>query len=81
MISKIMRALKMFSPELVTASTGSVYIKFTGSKVKQIRIANHPGQKTSRNCWELRSDAGNQRRKDGRIYNFRSVDLLIADFK
>jgi hypothetical protein len=80
MISKILKALKQYQPEVRQAGTGTFYIKFTGSKVKQIRIANHPGQKTSRNCWELRSDSQNQRRKDGRIYNFRSVDQLIADF-
>lgn len=81
MISKILSALKQYKPEVRTSGTGSVYIKFTGSKVKQIRVANHPGRKTSRNCWEVRSDVQNQRRSDGRIYNFRSVDMLIADFK
>ena len=78
---KIIIALKKYKPELKRSTSGSVYIKFSGSKVKQIRVANHPGRKTSRNCWEVRSDVQNQRRSDGRIYNFRSVDMLIADFK
>ena len=78
---KIIIALKKYKPELKRSASGSVYIKLSGSKVKQIRVSNHPGRKTSRNCWEIRSDVQNQRRSDGRIYNFRSVNMLIADFK
>lgn len=81
MINKITNALIEYNPAVKASPSGSVYIKLTGSKVKQIRVANHPGRKTSRNCWELRSDVQNQRRKDGRIYNFKSVNALINDIK
>ncbi len=81
MISKLIGALKSYNPVVKSSVTGSVYIKLSNSKVKQIRIANHPGRKTSKNCWELRSDVQNQRRKGGRIYNFKSINMLIADFK
>tara|TARA_Y100000310_G_scaffold204539_1_gene204775 strand:- start:146 stop:400 length:255 start_codon:yes stop_codon:yes gene_type:complete len=78
---KLMNELKVFEPSMVTAPTGSIYIQFANSKIKQVRIANHPGRKTSRNCWELRSDSCSIRKPSGRIYNARDIANLIKDFK
>lgn len=62
------------------APTGSIYIKFYGTKVREIRIGNHNSQKLKRNVWQLRSDAMTHRSQFNRIYNVRDVQKLIADF-
>ena len=80
-VAKIVKALSNYSPSVITASTGSVYIMLTGSKVRQIRVANHAGQKSKRNCWELRSDVGTKRYGSVRIYGASAINQLIGDFK
>jgi len=78
----ILKGLSQFNPVVVTASTGSIYISFEGSKVREIRIANHKGHKAKRNVWELRTDAMTCRGKNNnRTYNVNSINSLIADFK
>ena len=74
----LLKELSHLSPKLTTCETGSIYIKLTG-KVKQLRISNHSGRKTSRNSWELRSDAMTTRKNGTRIYNVNAVNQLIAD--
>jgi hypothetical protein len=81
LLSHLKTALSDYEFEVSQPSTGSVYISFTGTKVKQIRIANHAGHKSSRNCWELRTDAMTSRKGGNRVYNFRAVNQLIKDFK
>lgn len=76
----LMKELEHLSPKLTICETGSIYVKLIG-KIKQIRIANHKGRKTSRNCWELRSDAMTTRKNLTRIYNINSLYQLISDLK
>lgn len=76
---KLSKALQQFNPEIKTSSSGSIYIKLSGCKVKQIRVANHPGRKTGASSWELRSDAVTGRYRTGRVYSINAVNLLIAD--
>ena len=81
-VEKIMQSLSIFSPKLHQAPTGSVYISFTGSKVREIRISNHTGQKLKPNVWQLRSDAMTSRKNPkNRVYNTKDVNQLISDFK
>lgn len=79
--NKIISELSAFSPVITQASTGSIYISFTGSKVREVRISNHSGHKLKRNVWELRTDAMSKRDGSNRIYNSKSVSQLIKDFK
>ena len=53
----------------------SVYIRIENSKVKQIRVSNHNGHKSSGNCLEFRTDAMTSE-KNG-VYNMSSIDRLI----
>lgn len=62
------------------APTGSIYIKFCGTTVREIRIGNHNSQKLKRNVWQLRSDAMTHRTPHNRVYNVRDVRKLIAEF-
>ncbi len=78
---KIITELSQFNPVIKKASTGSIYIAFNGSKIREVRIANHPGHKLKRNVWELRSDAMSKRDRFNRVYNSNSVAQLIKDFK
>ena len=78
---KIIAALSSFNPVVHVANSGSIYISFTGSKVREVRLGNHSGHKLKRNVWELRSDAMTIRGKFNRIYNVNSIDQLIKDFK
>lgn len=82
MIELIVNALKEFNPEVHTATSGSTYIKFTGSKVREIRISNHSGHKLKPNVWELRSDSMTTRKNPkNRVYNFKDVNKMIKEFK
>ncbi len=79
---QLVQGLSEFNPVVTLAPTGSVYVKFTGSKVKEVRISNHKGHKLSRNTWELRSDAMTSRKNPAnRVYNSRDVKSLIKDFR
>ena len=42
MVELIVNALKEFNPEVHSAASGSTYIKFTGSKVREIRNLKPP---------------------------------------
>ena len=85
MLDKIVTALKAFSPVVHEADSGSVYISFTGSKVREIRISNHTGHKLKRNVWQVRSDAmttrGKNKAANNRVYNVKDVTQLVKDFK
>ena len=81
LVRRIVKSLAKYSPEVIEASTGSIYIMLTGSKVRQIRVANHPGNEPKRNCWELRSDVCTKRYGSVRVYNNSAIDRLIADIK
>ena len=74
----LLKELSHLSPRLTVCGTGSVYIKLTGN-VKQLRLSNHAGRKTSRNSWEVRTDAMTTRKNNTRIYNVNAVSQLIAD--
>ena len=56
-------------------SGSSVYIKIENSNIKQIRISNHNGHKSSKNCLEFRTDAMTSE-KNG-VYNTSSINRLI----
>ncbi len=54
----------------------STYVKLSNcGRVKQIRISDHEGHKSSRNCWELRKDRSTQRVK--KIFAFNDVRLMV----
>ena len=79
--ARIEAELSNFHLCTTASSSGSVYMHFVGSKVKQIRIANHKGHKLKRNVWEVRSDAMTSRSQFNRVYNVNAVNQLIRDFK
>lgn len=82
MVNLIVSKLSQFNPQVYTAPTGSVYISFSGSKVREIRISDHSGQKLKRNVWQLRTDAMTSRKNpSNRVYNVKDVDNMIKDFK
>ena len=82
LVDKITSELTEFKPVVNIASSGSIYISFTGSKVREVRIADHAGHKLKRNVWELRSDAMTSRKNpSNRVYNFSAISQLIRDFK
>ena len=82
MIELILKSLSEFSPVVHEAKSGSVYISFTGSKVREIRISNHSGHKLKPNVWQLRSDAMTSRKQPkNRIYNTKDINQMIKDFK
>lgn len=75
-------ALGRFYPEIKIASSGSVYIYLSNSKVKCVRVANHNGRSIKPNVWELRTDAMTSRKNPkNRIYNIKAVNSLIMDIK
>jgi RNase P/RNase MRP subunit p29 len=59
---------------VVNAKT-SIYIMIEGVKVKQIRVSNHNGHKSKRNCLQFRTDAMTSE-KNG-VYNMSSINRLI----
>ena len=75
----VVEGLAKFNPVVKVACTGSVYIKLTGTKVKEIRVANHNGRKISKNVWQLRTDAMTHRYKFNRIYNVKDINQMISD--
>lgn len=78
----IVKALDRFNPIVTVAKSGSIYITLSGSKVKQIRLANHNGHNLKRNVWQLRSDAMTTRKNpQNRIYNISAINQLIKDIK
>ena len=82
MIELIVNSLSQFSPVVHKADSGSVYISFTGSKVREIRISNHTGHKLKPNVWQLRSDAMTSRKNPkNRVYNTKDINQMIKDFK
>lgn len=80
-VEKIVRELSKFNPVVTIADTGSIYIKLTGSKVREIRVSNHKGHNLKRNVWEVRSDAMTSRGKFNRVYHVSAINQLIRDFK
>jgi hypothetical protein len=81
-VDQLIRELERFCPQVYRAESGSVYIRFSGSRVREIRIADHKGHRLSRNVWELRSDAMTSRKNPAnRVYNHRDVKALIKDFR
>lgn len=81
LVELVVSELKQFNPVVHEASSGSFYVSFTGSKIREIRIGNHSGHKLKRNVWELRSDAMTSRGQFNRVYNINAVNQLIKDFK
>lgn len=78
---KLENALKEFNPVVKISKTGSIYIKLSGNKIKEIRIADHNGRGLSRNVWELRTDAMTHRDKFNRVYNRKDLNKMVADLK
>jgi len=76
---KLTDQIKCLDPVIKVSNTGSVYVKLSNCKIKQVRISNHPGRKTGVNSWELRSDAVTGRYKSGRIYNVNAINQLASD--
>ena len=74
---QLIKALTVFNPKLVIASTGSCYIHLTGSKVKCIRVANHTGHKEKTKTWQLRCDVSSSRKGTNRIYT--DINRLVSD--
>lgn len=82
MIELIVNSLSQFSPVVHKADSGSVYISFTDSKVREIRISNHTGHKLKPNVWQLRPDAMTSRKNPkNRVYNTKDINQMIKDFK
>jgi|9_EtaG_2_1085328.scaffolds.fasta_scaffold23273_4 hypothetical protein len=81
LVVKLVTELSAYSPVIKECSTGSVYITFSGSKVKQVRVSNRSGHKNKPNHWELRTYAMTKRNGSTRIYNSKSINQLIKDFK
>jgi hypothetical protein len=81
LVKKLVSELSSYSPVVKECSTGSVYITFSDSKVKQVRVSNHNGHKKKLNHWELRTDAMTKRNGSVRIYNSKAINQLIKDFK
>lgn len=82
-VAQIVNALTQFNPVVHESSSGSFYISFTGSKVREIRVSNHTGHKLKRNVWQVRSDAMSSRdpKNNNRVYNVNAINQLIKEFK
>jgi hypothetical protein len=80
LLSILVRELSAHKFRILTPDSGSIYMIFEGTKVKQVRISNHKGRKPKRNCWELRTDASTSRKGSNRIYSAGSFQQLINDF-
>jgi hypothetical protein len=78
--TRFAEAVPHLNPVIKVVDTGSVYVKLSG-KVKQVRVSDHTGRKTSRNSWELRTDAMTTRKNMTRIYNANAFNLIIKDIK
>jgi len=63
----------------VADSGASIYIRFKNCSVKQVRVSNHNGRKTSGKCLELRTDAMNNLKAG--IFNFKNVNNLVSLIK
>ena len=63
----------------VVYSGTSIYIYFKNCSIKQIRVSNHNGRKTSGKCLELRTDAMNNLKAG--IFNFKNVNNLVSLIK
>lgn len=61
LVNQIVKQLQGYSPNVVD-SKSSIYIRLSNSKIKQIRVSDHNGRKTSRNCIEVRTDAMTSRK-------------------
>jgi hypothetical protein len=70
--------LNGFNFKVVNSGT-SIYIHFDNCNVKQIRVSNHNGRKTSGKCFELRTDAMNNLKAG--IFNFKNVNNLVSLIK
>lgn len=80
--NKIESELAEFSPVFSKSKTGSVYVSFSNSTIKGVRISDHNGHKLKQNVWQLRSDAMTSRKNPkNRVYNVKDLSLLISDFK
>lgn len=81
LVNHIVHELQAYKPVVKECSTGSFYITFSDSKVKQLRVANHGGHKLKPYHWELRTDVMSKRSGTVRVYNSRSISQLLNDFK
>lgn len=77
-LDELCKGLALLGVVFEVRHTGkSIYVKLTDcGRVKQIRISDHEGHKTSRNCWEIRKDRPTQRIK--KIFAFNDVSTAIG---
>lgn len=62
-------------------ASSSVYIKFNDSRLRSLRIGDHPGRSRYRYKWNLRTDVETSRDIDGGVnryyYHVADIDKLI----
>jgi hypothetical protein len=73
--NNIAARLTEYNPVIVNSTT-SVYIRLENSKIKQIRVSDHNGRKTSRNCLEVRTDATTSRKNQ--IYGVLDIKHAVS---
>ena len=76
-LSSLRKSLILMGVDFEVCHTDrSIYVRLSDcGRVKQIRISDHEGHKSSRNCWELRKDRSTQRVK--KIFAFNDIRLMV----